>query len=88
MHECLGDGVKRLARSEIKNYNRTNRSLHYMRDMECGDTVRDSDIAVLRTEKVLSVGASPKFFDLLIGKKLTKSVKNGEGVQIEHFLSE
>ena len=88
VYECLGDGIKRLATSEIKNYNRTNRSLHYMRDMKCGDTVRDSDIAILRTEKVLSVGASPKFFDLLIGKKLTKSVKNGEGVLLEHFLSE
>ena len=59
-----------------------------MRDMKCGEIIQESDIAILRTEKVLSVGASPKFFDLLIGKKLTKSVKNGEGVQIEHFLSE
>ena len=86
VNECLGDGVKRLATSEIKNYNRTNRSLHYMRDMNCGETVRESDIAILRTEKVLSVGASPKFLDLLIGKKIKQSVKNGEGVLLEHFL--
>lgn len=85
VQKCLGDGVKRLAFGEIKNYNRTNRSLHYMHDLNAGDVLKEKDIGILRTEKVLSVGESPEFYDLLLGKKLTKNVKSGEGIKFEHF---
>lgn len=88
VQKCLGDGVKRLAFAEIKNYNRTNRSLHYMRNLCAGDVLKESDVGILRTEKILSTGESPEFYDLLLGKKLTKNVKNGEGVKFEHFLSD
>ena len=82
----LGDGVKRLAPAEEANYERTNRSLHFMRGMKAGETVKAGDIGVLRTEKVLSVGIGPEFLDLVVGKVLTKDVKDGEGVQFEDLI--
>ncbi|MDE5899091.1 MAG: N-acetylneuraminate synthase family protein [Treponemataceae bacterium] len=83
---ALGDGVKRLAPSEAANYGRTNRSLHFMRGMDAGETVRASDIAVLRTEKKLSPGLPPSFAELLAGARLARSVSDGDGVQLSDFL--
>jgi sialic acid synthase SpsE len=77
---ALGDGAKRLAPSEKENYPRTNRSLHYMRDIKVGTVLEAGDIGVLRTEKVLSVGLSPEFLDKILGSRLTRDVCDGAGV--------
>ena len=82
----LGDGVKRLASAEEANYGRTNRSLHFMRAMKKGETISQSDIAILRTEKILTPGISPEYYDLLIGKKISRDVEDGAGVQFEDFI--
>jgi sialic acid synthase SpsE len=79
----LGTGVKRLAPSETANYGRTNRSLHFMHAMKCGDVIGSDDIAVLRTEKVLTPGMSPEFLDDIIGCVLQRDVTAGEGVRFE-----
>lgn len=84
--EALGDGVKHLAKSEAENYGRTNRSLHYMREMKKGERVKKGDIAVLRTEKVLTPGISPKYLDTVTGAVLLRDVKNGAGTVWEDFL--
>lgn len=82
----LGDGVKRLAPSERANYARTNRSLHYTRSLEAGERIGSEDMAILRTEKVLSPGLSPEFADGLIGSVLIRSVSDGAGAQWEDFI--
>lgn len=88
VQKCLGDGVKRLAFAEINNYNRTNRSLHYMKNLRAGDFITQDDIQILRTEKILTVGESPAYYDLFIGKQLKQDVKSGEGVKFEHFFAD
>lgn len=82
---CLGDGIKRLAPAEEANYGRTNRSLHYMKDFSAGHVIEEGDIAILRTEKILTPGISPEFYDAVIGKKLKVAVTSGAGVQQEDF---
>ena len=82
----LGDGVKRLSKSEEKNYGRTNRSIHFLRAMKKGETVQESDIAILRTEKVLSPGIHPEFLGEIIGAVLTRDVGSGEGVSFSDFI--
>lgn len=79
----LGNGVKHLAHAEENNYGRTNRSLHFMRAMKAGDAINDGDIAVLRTEKVLTPGISPEYQELLHGAVLSRDVQSGEGVKWE-----
>ncbi|SEQ72837.1 N-acetylneuraminate synthase [Treponema bryantii] len=76
----LGDGIKRLAPAEEANYGRTNRSLHFMRDMKEGEIIGADDVAVLRTEKVLTPGLTPDWLDKVIGKKLLRDVTSGAGV--------
>ncbi|MCR5188549.1 MAG: N-acetylneuraminate synthase family protein [Treponema sp.] len=84
---CLGSGVKELAHAELANYERTNRSLHYMRDLKAGQKITKEDIGILRTEKLLTPGCCPDFYDLLLGKKLVKDVQNGAGVQLSDFMA-
>lgn len=85
--EVLGDGVKRLAASEKSNYGRTNRSLHYMRAMKKGEKVAAGDVAVLRTEKVLSPGISPCYLDTVIGATLSRDIDDGAGAVWEDFIT-
>ena len=87
LNSILGTGVKKLAPAEKQNYGRTNRSLHYMRSLKKGEKVSAGDIAVLRTEKILTPGISPEFFEMLQGKTLTHDVKNGAGVKLEDFMN-
>src|SRR5574344_898833 len=83
----LGTGIKRLAPSEAANYGRTNRSLHFMHDLACGDVISQGDVAVLRTEKVLTPGISPEFLDDVQGCVLQQTVTSGEGVRWEQLVS-
>ncbi|MCQ2584171.1 MAG: N-acetylneuraminate synthase family protein [Treponema sp.] len=81
----LGDGIKRLAPAEEANYGRTNRSIHFMRDMKKGEVISEKDVAVLRTEKILTPGISPEFLEKVIGSELTCDVKDGEGVVFDYI---
>ena len=83
---CLGDGVKNLAPSEKQNYGRTNRSLHFMRSMKKGEKIKESDIGVLRTEKILTPGLSPEFLKKICGSVLVRDVSDGDGVQFEDVI--
>ncbi len=83
----LGSGVKEPAPSERANYGRTNRSIHYMRELRRGDRIASDDIGVLRTEKILRPGISPEYARTIIGKTLARDVAGGEGVIWEDFLS-
>ena len=80
IREILGTGKKELAPAEKANYGRTNRSIHYMRGMKKGDIIGPDDVAILRTEKVLSPGISPEFIDTVSGATLARDVMNGAGL--------
>ncbi|MBO4386529.1 MAG: N-acetylneuraminate synthase family protein [Treponema sp.] len=84
--KVLGSGAKRLAASEINNYGRTNRSLHYTSSLEKGHKIESKDIAVLRTEKVLTPGIPPEFLDTVIGSVLQQDVTSGNGVNWQDLL--
>ncbi len=87
LETIMGDGVKKLAPSEKQNYTRTNRSIHVMNDMKIGQKIRKKDIAVLRTEKILTPGMSPEFFHDIIGKKLKINVSAGSGL-LQNMISD
>ncbi len=83
VQKVLGNGIKALAPAEEKNYGRTNRSLHYMKAFEAGHILAAEDVGVLRTEKILSPGIGPEHYESVIGKKLTRAVEDGAGIQQE-----
>ena len=57
-----------------------------MKNLKAGSIISKNDVAVLRTEKVLSVGISPEFLDTVIGAKLVKDVRDGDGVQFSDII--
>ena len=83
--DMMGSGEKALAPSEEQNYTRTNRSIHYMKAFKAGHKLRRRDIAVLRTEKILTPGISPEFYEEVIGKKLAIDITAGQGLLFEHL---
>jgi sialic acid synthase SpsE len=82
----LGDGVKRLAPSEQANYERTNRSIHALRDISAGETLHVGDFTILRTEKILRPGLPPSWEKRLTGRKTTQFIPNGEGIRFEDLI--
>jgi sialic acid synthase SpsE len=79
----LGDGVKMLAPSEQDNYERTNRSIHALRDIQPGETIKAEDFAVLRTEKILRPGLPPSWAERICGRTARQFIPSGEGIRFE-----
>jgi len=81
--KILGSGVKELAASERTNYGRTNRSIHAVRDIQKGETLKKGDFAVLRTEKKLRPGLEPKYENAIEGRIARNFIPAGEGIRFE-----
>jgi sialic acid synthase SpsE len=81
VEKILGDGVKKLAPSEKANYERTNRSVHALKDIAEGEIIEKETIASLRTEKILRPGLPPKWEEKIIGRKAGKFIPAGEGIR-------
>ena len=79
----LGSGVKSLAPSEKENYQRTNRSIHALRDIHPGEVITAKDYAVLRTEKILRPGLAPSWAQCICGRKARQFIPAGEGIRFE-----
>ncbi|GHV83028.1 spore coat protein [Spirochaetia bacterium] len=80
---ALGTGIKQLAPSEEANYNRTNRSVHALCDIQEGEEITAHNTAVLRTEKILRPGLEPVFWERIIGRRTSLFIPSGEGVRLE-----
>ena len=83
IEEILGNGVKELAPSEKANYRLTNRSVHALRDIQKGETLKRGDYAVLRTEKNLRPGLEPCMEKALEGRTARDFIPTGEGIRFE-----
>jgi sialic acid synthase SpsE len=83
VESVLGDGIKRLAPSEAANYQRTNRSIHALRDISAGEIIEQDMIASLRTEKNLRPGLPPLWERLITGRRAACFIPAGEGIRME-----
>lgn len=83
----LGDGVKRLAASEARNYGYTNRSIHAMEDLPAGAVLTRENCAVLRTERNLTPGLHPRYWERILGYRTTAPATAGAGITWNHLLT-
>lgn len=82
----LGSGRKVLAAAEAANYSRTNRSIHAVKGLAKGHVLQAEDLALLRTEKVLRPGLMPQFWDIVVGRTLTRDIEPGQGLVWDDLL--
>jgi N-acetylneuraminate synthase len=85
--QIRGDGVKRLAPSETRNYGFTNRSLHAVCDITAGDRFTPENVAVLRTEKNLTPGMHPRYYELVLDSRAHNAIRAGDGIQWSNVIS-
>ncbi|MBN2658178.1 MAG: N-acetylneuraminate synthase family protein [Spirochaetales bacterium] len=82
----IGNGEKKLAPSEAANYERTNRSLHALTELEPGTVLTEENCALLRTEKILRPGLSPLYFREVLGRTVKEKIPDGEGIRWQDIL--
>jgi len=85
--EILGTGQKIIVPSEKILYPGDKRSIFTIRNIKKGERLNKRNTAVLRAERYLKPGIHPRYFDLIIGKKVVKPVKKYVGLQWDYLLS-
>ena len=81
----LGDGIKRCAPSEQRNYETTNRSIRALTTIRAGDRLSTQNCAILRGE-TLGGGLSPYLWSAIEGAIAGYTIEAGYGIQWEHLL--
>ena len=86
VNECqqawVAKGQEEFARSKIETENTIfRRSLYFIKDLQAGHVITETDIRRIRP----GYGISPKHFPKVIGRAVKKSVKRGEPVTWESF---
>lgn len=79
---ALGDGIKRIMPSEMRNKVRMQKSLVATRTIKAGETIQASDITCKRPGN----GLLPNWFDKVVGKKAAKTINNQEILRLESVL--
>ena len=86
VRQVLGTGRKELAPGEREFYESTNRSIHALARIEAGETIDESRIALLRSEKNLRPGLHAEHWPVVVGRKARRAVPEGAGITWEDIL--
>ena len=85
--KILGTGKKTITPSEQEIYPSDKRSIFIVKDLKKGEKLNKNNMIVLRAERYLKPGLHPRFFDLVLGKKIIKPAKKNTGLQWDHLLN-
>lgn len=80
-YEALGEISYGISEQE-KNSLKFRRSLYVVEDMKAGEVLTEKNIRSIRP----GLGLPPKYYDILLGKKIKYDVKKGTGVQWNMFI--
>lgn len=84
--KILGTGQKVITPSEREIYPGDKRSIFVIKDLKKDERLNKNNTAILRAERYLKPGLHPRYVDLVLGKKVIKSIKKYTGLQWEHLL--
>lgn len=82
----LGTYKKMIAPSEKDIYPNDKRSIHAVQNIKKGDILTKENIMVLRSERNLNPGMHPRYYKLILGKKVSRGISYGKGVQLNDLL--
>lgn len=84
--KILGSGQKTITTTERVLYPGDKRSIFTIKNIKKGEKLNKKNIAVLRAERYLKPGIHPRYFNLVLGKKIVKPIKKYTGLQWDHLL--
>ena len=79
-YQALGSVQYGVSEQEKKSI-QFRRSLYIVEDMKAGDIITDKNMRSIRP----GLGLPPKYYDLIIGKKVTRDIKRGTAVSWDLF---
>ncbi|MCK5673472.1 MAG: N-acetylneuraminate synthase family protein [Spirochaetales bacterium] len=80
INKVLGTGIKNLAPAEVNNYKTTNRSIMAITDIRKDEIFTEKNTALLRSEKFLTPGLSPDFYNIILNRIAAHDIKSGAGI--------
>ncbi|RZJ77027.1 MAG: pseudaminic acid synthase [Flavobacterium sp.] len=75
--------IKYQASSQEEKSKQFRRTIRVKRDLESGEILRREDLAIVRP----GGGVPPSYIDLIVGKRITKSLKAGTAISMDNLLS-
>ena len=78
-HVALGDGIKRVFPSEQAPLRKLSKKLVAARDLRAGSVLRAADVAI----KSPGDGLPPYQLDAVLGKRLTRALREDDNIQLE-----
>jgi len=88
LRRLMGSGRKTIVPAEKPLYPHDKRSVHAVRDIKRGQLLSKSNVRVLRSERNLTPGIHPRYYEIILGKVATKDISYGEGISWNMLLSE
>jgi N-acetylneuraminate synthase len=85
VEKALGSSMKEVTDIEKELYEFAKVRIHAIKDVKRGEVLTEKNIAILRSGK-MNPGLAPKFWDSILGKKVTRDIKKYEGITWEDFL--
>lgn len=88
MHKkILGTGQKLISSSEQELYPGDKRSIFAIKDIKRNEKLTKNNTDILRAERYLRPGIHPRYYDLVLGKKVNKIIKKNTGLQWNYLLN-
>ena len=78
VERALGSGIKSPSQQELKTAQLVRRGLYAAQDLNAGDVVTESDIAILRPEN----GVAPSRYWEIVGSKLANAIERGGDLRV------
>ncbi|MDD5031517.1 MAG: N-acetylneuraminate synthase family protein [Patescibacteria group bacterium] len=84
--KILGSGQKIIAPSEKELYPGDKRSIFVIKNIKRGEKLTRKNTDILRAERYIIPGIYPKYYGLVLGKRVVKPIKKYTGLQWEYLL--
>ncbi|MDW8206714.1 MAG: N-acetylneuraminate synthase family protein [Chloroherpetonaceae bacterium] len=84
----LGHGRKEIMPAEAEYYPCDRRSIHAIRAIAPGEVLSPDNLRILRSERNLTPGLHPRYWEVVLGARAVRSLAVGEGLQWRHLLAE
>jgi len=83
--KILGTSQKIITPSEKILYPGDKRSIFVIKNIKKGEKLTKRNLAILRAERYLLPGIHPRYFDLVLGKKVIKPIKKYTGLKWDYL---